>query len=149
MEKVRIFSKDLRKNGKAEKKDKKNIVKNIVKIFLSWLQKKDQEKKTEVWETALKELKNLLEVQNFNNRLIKNLVGNKAINKAFLAFLTDDAEDQIKYSRIQDKQSHYEAIELYISLLTENCNGSRLNSEEFSYSNNHIDGGSGSSSIHD
>jgi hypothetical protein len=37
IEKVRIFSKDARKNGKIEKKDKKNIVKNIVKIFISWL----------------------------------------------------------------------------------------------------------------
>ena len=37
MEKVRIFAKDVNVGGKKEKKDKKNIVKNIVKIFLSWL----------------------------------------------------------------------------------------------------------------
>lgn len=36
-EKVRIFSKDALKNHKNSKTDKKNIVKNIVKIFLSWL----------------------------------------------------------------------------------------------------------------
>lgn len=45
----------------------------------------------------------MLETENFNNRLIKNLVSNDNTNKAFLAFLTDDAEDEIKYSRIQDK----------------------------------------------
>ena len=40
IEKVRIFAKDANPNGKKDKKDKKNIVKNIVKIFLSWLEKK-------------------------------------------------------------------------------------------------------------
>lgn len=45
----------------------------------------------------------MLEAENFNNRLIKNIVGNKNTSKAFLAFLTDDADDEIKYSRIQDK----------------------------------------------
>jgi hypothetical protein len=49
-DKVRIFYHDslqkLERNGKSEKKDKKNIVKNIVKIFLSWLEKKKNEKKT-------------------------------------------------------------------------------------------------------
>ena len=43
-DKVRIFYQDslskLERNGKVEKKDKKNIVKNIVKIFLSWVEKK-------------------------------------------------------------------------------------------------------------
>ena len=37
IEKVRIFAKDVNVGGKKEKKDKKNIVKNIAKIFLSWL----------------------------------------------------------------------------------------------------------------
>lgn len=40
MEKIRIFSKDAKKNGKIQKKDKKNIVKNIVKIYIAWLEKK-------------------------------------------------------------------------------------------------------------
>ena len=39
-EKVRIFSQDALRNTKPQKKDKKNIVKNIVKIFMSWLEKK-------------------------------------------------------------------------------------------------------------
>ena len=93
IEKVRIFSKDSRKNGKIEKKDKKNIVKNIVKIFISWLQKKQNDKQNQVWQTALSELKKMLELQNFNNRLIKNIVADDKTNKAFLTFLTDDAED--------------------------------------------------------
>lgn len=32
-------------------------------------------------------------MENFNNRLIKAIVNHKDTNKAFLAFLTDDAED--------------------------------------------------------
>ena len=40
-DKIRIFYHDplqkFERNGKPEKKDKKNIVKNIVKIFVSWL----------------------------------------------------------------------------------------------------------------
>lgn len=41
-EKVRIFSRDALRNNKNEKKDKKNIVKNIVKLFMSWLGKKSE-----------------------------------------------------------------------------------------------------------
>lgn len=43
-----------------------------------------------------------------------------------MAFLTDDAEDEIKYSRIQDKESHYEAIELYMSLMSDSRSGDRI-----------------------
>lgn len=53
MEKIRIFSKDAKKNGKVEKKDKKNIVKNIVKIFISWLEKKQSDKQSIIWDNAL------------------------------------------------------------------------------------------------
>ena len=49
-DKVRIFCQDqinkLELNGKVEKKDKKNIVKNLVKIFLAWVEKKKIEKGT-------------------------------------------------------------------------------------------------------
>ena len=49
-DKVRIFCQDqinkLELNGKTEKKDKKNIVKNLVKIFLAWIEKKKNEKGT-------------------------------------------------------------------------------------------------------
>lgn len=38
------------------------------------------------------------------------MVNSKEVSKAFLAFLEDSAEDEIKYSRIQDKESHYEAL---------------------------------------
>ena len=41
------------------------------------------------------------------------------INKKFLHFLIDDADEDedVKHSQIIDKQSHYEAIELYIRML--------------------------------
>ena len=43
------------------------------------------------------------------------------INKKFLHFLIDDADEEVKYSRINDKESHYEAIELYTKLLQNSC----------------------------
>lgn len=93
IEKVRIFAKDVRKNSKNEKKDKKNIVKNLVKIFISWLEKKQAEKAQGNWTEALAQLKAMLQKENFNNRLIKNIVNSKESSKAFLCFLTDDAPD--------------------------------------------------------
>ena len=49
--------------------------------------------------------------------MIKEMVSNKIINTKFLHFLTDDAHEEVKYSRINDKQSHFEAIQLYTKLL--------------------------------
>ena len=47
-DRVRIFCPDvvqkLESNGKVEKKDKKNIVKNVVKIFVAWIEKKKIDK---------------------------------------------------------------------------------------------------------
>ncbi len=37
-----------------------------------------------------------------------------------MKFLVDDAYDEIKYSRIQDKESHYEALQIYKELLEDN-----------------------------
>lgn len=58
IEKIRIFSKDALRNKKSSKTDKKNIVKNIVKIFLSWLEKHSSD---EQCIEALEELKVMLE----------------------------------------------------------------------------------------
>ena len=62
-------------------------------------------------------MKVLLNKENFNNRLIKDIVNHEEINQIFLEFLISAAEEEIKYSRIHDKSSHYEAIELYKKLL--------------------------------
>ena len=62
-------------------------------------------------------MKNILSKENFNNRLIKELIGNRMINNKLLRFLLSDAGQEVKYSRINDKESHYEAIDLYIQLL--------------------------------
>ena len=46
-DKIRIFYQDhlnkIETNPQAERKDKKNIVKNIVKIFCSWIDRKKAE----------------------------------------------------------------------------------------------------------
>lgn len=44
------------------------------------------------------------------------------MDKYFLEFLTEYAEMEIQSSRIQDKESHYEAIELYIDLIKNGAN---------------------------
>ena len=76
-DKVRIFAQDqinkLELNGKVEKKDKKNIVKNLVKIFLTWIDKK-VEKDAQQFEEVKGEMKKLLNRENFNNRLIKEMI---------------------------------------------------------------------------
>ena len=53
-DKIRIFSQDqinkFEPNGKMEKKDRKNVVKNLVKIFLSWIEKKKKDDSSERFE---------------------------------------------------------------------------------------------------
>ena len=63
------------------------------------------------------EMKKVLKKENFNNRLMKEMIENNTINKKFLHFLIDDAREEVRYSRINDKESHYEAIELYIQFV--------------------------------
>lgn len=48
-------------------------------------------------------MKKLLQVENYNNRLIQKIAQNNEVNKVFFSFLEDGAEDEIKNSRIQDK----------------------------------------------
>ena len=74
-------------------------------------------------------MKNLLKEENFNNRLIKGVIENKTINREFLHFLVDNADEDVKHSRINDKESHYEAIALYISLLESHFEEERNKSE--------------------
>ena len=81
----------------------------------------------------------MLKTENFNNRLIKDMIGNEMVNKAFLEFLNEDAEEEVKYSRIHDKQSHYEAIELYKKLLQNASIDKKFNSESFGLDADKID----------
>lgn len=48
-------------------------------------------------------MKKLLSAENFNNRLIKNIISHEDINSSFLQFLLDDATEEVRYSRIHDK----------------------------------------------
>ena len=60
---------------KHRKKDKKNIVKNIVKIFIAWIEKKKIEQDPELEnERFSAEMKELLNKESFNNRLIKKMI---------------------------------------------------------------------------
>jgi hypothetical protein len=58
---VRIFNKKVTKDSKAEKRDKKNIVKNIVKIFLTWLETKENAKSEWQWGCALAAMTKLMQ----------------------------------------------------------------------------------------
>ena len=86
-------------------------------MFLAWVDKMKADKDSEFDEEFDAEMKNILSKENFNNRLIKELIGNRMINNKLLRFLLSDAGQEVKYSRINDKESHYEAIDLYIQLL--------------------------------
>ena len=86
-------------------------------MFIAWVNKKKVEKDSEFDEEFDAEMKSILSKENFNNRLMKELIENKMINRKLLCFFTDDAGQEVKYSRINDKESHYEAIDLYIQLL--------------------------------
>lgn len=69
-----------------EKRDRKNVVKNIVKAFESWLrQELSQEKYRD--QTSLhnsrKTLERMVVKVKFNNRLINNLINNSNLNNMF------------------------------------------------------------------
>ena len=61
------------------------------------------EKKSNSTEEAFSELNRLISMEKFNNRLIKNIVRIQHVAKLSNGFLTESAEDDVKYSRIQDK----------------------------------------------
>lgn len=74
----------------GKKKDLKNIVKNIVKIFLNWVEKElgnEGECKGVMEE--------LLESHKYNNSLLKAMADNSITNKAFLTFLTIAGDELI------------------------------------------------------
>ena len=112
-----MFLKDSKVQGKSHKKDKKNIVKNIIKMFLSWLQSKKNEKDLSQYDFAASELREMMAAENYNNRLIKNISNNDKTCKSFVQFLTENAVEEIKYSRIKDKESHFQAVQLYLNLI--------------------------------
>ena len=89
----------------------------MVKLFLAWIDKKKADKGSHEFAEVEEEMKKLVSKENFNNRMIKEMISNHMINREFLHFLIDDAESEVKSSRISDKDSHYEAIELYIKML--------------------------------
>ena len=62
-------------------------------------------------------MKQHLSKKNYNNQLIKEMIESKIINKEFFHFLIDDADEEVKHSRINDKEAHYEIIRFYIQLL--------------------------------
>ena len=86
-------------------------------MFLSWINKKKADKEVEKIEEVKEETKKLLSKEQFNNRLIRDMTKNKIINKTFLQFLIDDANEEVNFSRINDKQSHFDAIKIYSKLL--------------------------------
>ncbi len=49
----------------------------------------------------------------FNNKLIMSVVKNELLRKAFLAFSESEGKGLIDSSRINDKESHVKALEIY------------------------------------
>lgn len=71
--KVRLFNQRSGLDNGSEKKDKRNIVKNVVKIFLSWAENRGSSER-ERWRLVLSALRDLIRREHFNNRLIMKMV---------------------------------------------------------------------------
>ena len=73
---------------KEVKRDTKNIVKNITKLFINWLATKYCNES----EDSLQKIRQVVEENKFNNRLINILLKTEQFNKFFVPFLEKHAE---------------------------------------------------------
>ena len=112
-EKVVLFNEI--KEPTIRKKDKKNIVKNIIKLFVNWLERNNHKSLSHCF-SSLTQLKTLLKIYKFNNSLIYKMTNNGFLWKLFQYFLQTDAHLAIHKSNIMDKETHHEAVEVYLNL---------------------------------
>jgi len=115
--------KSIRKRSENfEKRDRKNVVKNYIKAFRSFVN-------SPVEEPEVMRLVNLtdradidsmrhrfeafIRARNFNNQLIVDLIKSE-FNELFVYFLEHRAGEWLKNSKVNDKLAHEEALEQYI-----------------------------------
>lgn len=120
--KVYIFKKmrrrRLSKEGEEDQlRNTKNISKNFCKAFVSFL----KSEKVSIFERrlireAIRTYNTLLERKKYNNNLIKKIISNETLRDIFRNFLETEARNWISESRVNDKNLHYEAINIYLNL---------------------------------
>lgn len=97
----------------VSKRDKKNVVKNIIKAYESWLKAIPDQPNSQVYQDCRLSLAELLEKIKFNNNLVNAILGNPALNSTFEEFLLTDATRWLNCSKIKDRLSHQETLDLY------------------------------------
>jgi hypothetical protein len=93
------------------------VVKNIVKSFENWLGSQaasEQFGESCSLHNIRKCLHRMITKIKFNNRLVNSMVENQNIHGLFEQFLSTEARSWLEQSKIKDRTSHMEAIELYL-----------------------------------
>lgn len=94
----------------GEKRDRKNVVKNIVKAFESWIREElTLEKSKESilpLQNCRKALERMIAKIKFNNRLINSVLNNPNLTVLFERFLKEEALIWLENSKIKDRTSH-------------------------------------------
>lgn len=96
------------------RRDKKNVVKNIVKAFECWLKTTAEDQDNAAYADCRKVLLKMMNKIKFNNQLINGILANSALNSTFEEFLKAEASSWLNNSKIKDRLSHQETIELYL-----------------------------------
>jgi hypothetical protein len=110
--------------GKSSgQRDRKNVVKNIVKAFHLWLKVEltdEKSKETITIHNKLKTLSRMMTKTKFNNRLINSIASNISLNPMFERFLSTETDKWLDSSKIYDKVAHKVAIQLYLNICLAN-----------------------------
>ncbi len=95
----------------------KNVVKNITKAFGNYLE--THQHKGREYKQPHTEIQRVITKNKFNNNVIRMILHAPHILPLFKAFLEHKALEEIDRSKIKDKETHYEAIKVYITMAEE------------------------------
>ncbi|EAR84094.1 hypothetical protein TTHERM_00756420 (macronuclear) [Tetrahymena thermophila SB210] len=106
------------------KADKKNVVKNFVKAFMSEVKKDEsilntldefnqKDSKKFSYSQKLKKFQNYMKKSKFNNLFIKQLISNSEYSSIFQSFLLNKADDWLTNSNVQDKETHRKLLKFF------------------------------------
>ena len=99
--KVVLFKDSLVMSSDNFKKDKKNIVKNVVNSFLKFL--RALKEKGRDLETEIEQLNKLISSKKYNNQLITSIIKEENLRACFKFFLSTEAQNWLGKSKINNK----------------------------------------------
>ena len=88
------------------RRNTKNVVKNFARAFKIYLNGQDTE--------AYQKFSLQYKIANLNNKLIRQIVVDRNLRVYFHKFLKEEADNWIRDSPMQHKQSHFEAVRVYL-----------------------------------